>query len=44
MDNDWTTQQIKNHLEALVLEAILSVLSRLTEQLCIMRKSTEIKF
>lgn len=44
MDNYWTTQQIKNQLEAIVLEAILSVLYKLTNELTAMRKDNEMKF
>lgn len=44
MDNHWTTQQIKNQLEAIVLEAILSVLNKLMNELTAMRKDNEMKF
>lgn len=44
MDNYWTTQQIKNQLEVIVLEAILSVLCKLTNELTAMRKDNEMKF
>ena len=45
MDNHNGTQQIKNQLEKLVLEAILTVLEKLTADITIMKKSTsEMKF
>jgi len=40
-----TSQQIKNQLEALILEAILAVLEKLTADITAKRKSTsEMKF
>lgn len=45
MDDNLTSQQIKNQLETLILEAILTVLNKLTADIAAMRKSTsEIKF
>lgn len=45
MDNQNVTQQIKNQLEKLVLEAILTVLEKLTADITTMKKSTsEMKF
>jgi hypothetical protein len=45
MDNDFTSQQIKNKLETLILEAIWMVLDKLTADIAAMRKSTsEMKF
>ena len=44
MDNYWITQRIKDQLETLFLEAILSVLDKITEQVVDMKKSTEEKF
>lgn len=44
MDNHQASQQIKNQLEALVLEAILSVLKKLTQEISEMRKCSDMKF
>lgn len=45
MDYYFTSQQIKNQLETLILEAILAVLDKLTTDIVAMRKSTsEMKF
>jgi len=44
MDNYWITQRIKDQLETLLLEAILSVLDKITTQVVDMKKSTEEKF
>lgn len=44
INNDQTTRQIKHQLELLVLEAIYSVLKKLTQQIGEIRKDTEMKF
>jgi DNA-binding transcriptional regulator YiaG len=45
MDNHQASQQIKKQLEALVIEAILSVLKKLTQQqISEVRKNSEMKF
>lgn len=45
MDNHNGSQQIKNQLEKLVLEAILAVLEKLAADITTMRKTTsEMKF
>lgn len=37
MDNYWITQKIKTQIETLVLESILAVLDKLTEQVITIR-------
>ena len=37
MDNFWITDKIKKQIEALILEAILAVLDKLTEQVITIR-------
>lgn len=37
MDNFWITDKIKKQIEALILEAILAVLDKLTEQVTTIR-------
>ena len=45
MDNRNGSQQIKNQVEKLVIEAILTILEKLTAEIAAMRKSTtEMKF
>jgi hypothetical protein len=44
MDNELTTRQIKQQLEMLVLEAILSALKKLTQQISETRKNSDMKF
>jgi len=44
MDNELTTQKIKQQLETLILEVILSVLKKLTQQISETRKSSDMKF
>ena len=39
MDNFWITHKIKKQIEALILEAILAVLDKLTEQVITIRNS-----
>jgi hypothetical protein len=44
MDNELTTRQIKLQLETLVLETILSVLKKLTQQISETKKNADMKF
>ena len=44
MDNQLITRQIKQQLETLVLEAILSVLKKMTQQISATRKNSDMKF
>jgi len=44
MDNELTTRQIKQQIETLVLEAILSALKKLTQQISEIRKNSDMKF
>ena len=44
MEHELTTRQIKQQLETLVLEAILAVLMKLTQQICEIRKNSDMKF
>jgi hypothetical protein len=44
MNNQLTTQQIKQQLETLVLEAILSVLKKLTPKISETTKNSHMKF
>lgn len=44
MDNELTTRQIKQQLERLVLEAILTVLKKLTQEISDIRKNADMKF
>lgn len=44
MDNDGLTQQVKDHLETLLLEAILSVLEKIRTQIMTMKNTPEEKF
>ncbi len=44
MDNELTTRQIKQQIERLVLEAILSALKKLTQQISEIRKNSDMKF
>jgi len=37
MDNFWIVEKIKKQIEALILEAILAVLDKLTEQIVTIR-------
>jgi hypothetical protein len=44
MDNQLVTRQIKQQLETLVLEAILTVLKKLTQEISDNRKNSDMKF
>jgi hypothetical protein len=44
MDNELTARQIKHQIEMLILEAILSVLKKLTQQISQTRKNSDMKF
>jgi len=44
MDNQLATRQIKQQLETLVLEAILTVLKKLTQEISDNRKNSDMKF
>lgn len=44
MNSEQTTRQIKQQIELLVLEAIYSVLKKLTQQIGEIRKDIEMKF
>jgi hypothetical protein len=44
MDNYQPSQQIKRQIEALIIEAIRSVLKELTQQISEVRKNSEMKF
>ena len=44
MDNHRLTNQIKKELETLLLQAILSVLEKITEEVIAMRKESPEKF
>ena len=39
MDNFWIADKIKKQIEALILEAILAVLDKLTEQMITIREN-----
>ncbi|MGD9212337.1 MAG: hypothetical protein PVI90_16265 [Desulfobacteraceae bacterium] len=44
MDSELTTQQIKQQLETLILEAIQAVLKKLTQQISETGKNSDMKF
>lgn len=44
MNSEQTTRQIKQQIELLVLEAIYSVLKKLTQQISEARKNSDMKF
>jgi hypothetical protein len=44
MDNDDLTQQVKDQLETLLLEAILSVLEKIRAQIMTLKNNPEEKF
>lgn len=44
MDNRWLAHQIKEELEALLLQAILSVLDKITAEVIATRKNPPEKF
>ena len=44
MDSELTTQQIKQQLETLILEAIQAVLKKLTQQISDAKKNSDMKF
>ena len=44
MDNDWRNQQIQNEIEAIVLNAILMVLYKLSNEIAAAKRIYEEKF